>query len=91
MPQMDDLETSIYEWAKENAEKSGYRLNPDYDIVVIAIKGLAHNKRLHGKQYCSCRELTGNIDSDRMIICPCVYRKSDIERRGACKCALFIK
>ncbi|TFH41553.1 MAG: FtrB, partial [ANME-2 cluster archaeon] len=30
---MEDTETEIYEWAKQNAEEHGYKLNPDYDIV----------------------------------------------------------
>ena len=38
---MDDIESQIYEWAKNYAEKEGLKLNPDYDIVVQAIKGFA--------------------------------------------------
>lgn len=89
--QLEDLETEIYEWAKENAEKSGYKLNPDYDIVVTAVKGLAGNVRKYGVRYCSCQEVTGKKEHDRKIICPCIYRSRDIELRGACKCALFVR
>jgi hypothetical protein len=39
-----------------------------------AIKGLAMNKREHGIQYCGCREVTGNKDKDKEIICPCIHR-----------------
>ncbi len=87
----NDSEMGIYEWAKQNAEENGYKLNQDYDIVAIAIKGLANNKKKYGEQYCSCREVSGNKEQDRKIICPCVYRGKDIELRGACKCALFLK
>ena len=91
MAQLEELETEIYEWAKLNAEASGYRLNPDYDIVVIAIKGLANNKRKYGETYCSCRVVSGDKEQDKKIICPCVYRSRDIDQKGACKCALYIK
>jgi len=91
MTQYDNKETEIYEWAKQNASELGYVLNPDYDIVAMAIKGLANNKKKYGEQYCSCREVSGNKEQDRKIICPCVYRGKDIEQRGACKCALFLK
>ncbi len=57
---MDDIESQIYEWAKNYAEKEGLKLNPDYDIVVQAIKGLAQNKREYGMQYCGCRQITGD-------------------------------
>jgi len=53
--QSEDFETEIYEWAKANASASGYKLNPDYDIVMTAIKGLAKNKKKYGEVYCSCR------------------------------------
>lgn len=91
MTKFDDLETELYEWARQNAENIGCKLNPDYDIVAIAIKGMANNKKKYGEQYCSCREITGNKEIDRKIICPCVYRSRELEQRGACKCALFVK
>lgn len=91
MAQFDDIESEIYEWAKKNAEETGNKLNPDYDIVSMAIKGIANHKKKYGEQYCSCREISGNKEQDRKIICPCVYRSRELEQRGACKCALFVK
>jgi ferredoxin-thioredoxin reductase catalytic chain len=88
---MEVNENEIYEWAKQNAEEHGYRLNPDYDIVAMAVKAMANNKKKYGEQYCSCREITGKKEEDRKIICPCVYRSREIEQRGACKCALYVK
>jgi len=58
MAQSEDLETEIYELAKANASASGYKLNPDYDIVMLAVKGLANNKKKYGEMYCSCREIS---------------------------------
>lgn len=49
---MDDTESEIFKWAKDYAQKNGLFLNPDYDLVVQAIKGLAQNKREYGIQYC---------------------------------------
>lgn len=88
---MDDIEGQIYEWAKDYAEKNGLKLNPDYDVVVQAIKGLARNKREYGIQYCGCRQVTGNPEKDRDLICPCIHRTLDIRKKGSCKCGLFVK
>jgi ferredoxin-thioredoxin reductase catalytic chain len=88
---MDDIESEIYGWAKDYAEKNGLKLNPDYDIVVQAIKGLAQNKREYGIQYCGCRMVTGDPKKDKDLICPCIHRTLDIRKRGSCKCGLFVK
>jgi ferredoxin-thioredoxin reductase catalytic subunit len=42
---MDDTESKIYAWAKEYAQDNGLKLNPDYDIVVLAIKGLCPEQK----------------------------------------------
>ncbi len=88
---MDDIESGIYEWAKGYAKDNGLKLNPDYDIVVQAIKGLSQNKREYGIQYCGCRMVTGDKKKDRDLICPCIHRTLDIQKRGSCKCGLFVK
>lgn len=88
---MDDIESAIHEWAKDYAEQNGLILNPDYDVVVLAIKGLARNKREYGIQYCGCQQVTGDQKKDRDIICPCIHRNLDIRKKGSCKCGLFMK
>ena len=88
---MDDIESETYEWAKEYAESNDLKLNPDYDIVVLAIKGLAQNKRKYGIRYCGCRQVTGDKKKDKDLICPCVHRTLDIRKKGSCKCGLFVK
>jgi ferredoxin-thioredoxin reductase catalytic chain len=60
-------------------------------IVVLAIKGLAQNKREYGVQYCGCRQVTGDAKKDKDLICPCIHRTLDIRKRGSCKCGLFVK
>lgn len=88
---MDNTESEIFEWAKDYAQKNGLLLNPDYDLVVQAIKGLAQNKREYGIQYCGCRQVTGDAKKDTDLICPCIHRTLDIQKRGSCKCGLFVK
>jgi len=86
----NDIETEIYESAKKDAEESGYKLNPDYDIVVTAIKAITNNKREKGQPYCGCRATTGDKEKDKALICPCSHRDRDIEKRGGCLCALYV-
>ena len=86
----NDTESEIYELAKENAGESGYKLNPDYDIVVTAIKAIANNMRDKGEPYCGCRPTTGDKEKDKELICPCSRRDKDIAKRGACLCALYV-
>lgn len=78
---MGDIESQIYEWAKDYAEKNNLGLNTDYDIVVQAIKGLAQNKREYGIQYCGCRQVTGDLKKDKDLICPCIYTGLLISRK----------
>jgi len=86
-----DIETELYEQAKKDAEECGYHLNPDYDIVVTAIKAIANNKKEYGEPYCGCRSITGDKEADKKLICPCTDRDRDIGKRGACICALYVK
>jgi ferredoxin-thioredoxin reductase catalytic subunit len=85
------LEEEFYEKSKKNAVQSGYRLNPDYDVVVIAVKGITNNKKEYGEWYCFCQKRTGDKEADKKIICPCPARTRDIEMRGSCRCGLYIK
>jgi len=81
MAQSEDLETEIYELAKANASELGYKLNPDYDIVMTAIKGLANNKKKYGEMYCSCREISGDKEKKNMEKCTVAAGKFQVTRR----------
>ncbi|WP_367344201.1 ferredoxin-thioredoxin reductase catalytic domain-containing protein [Methanomethylovorans sp.] len=85
------LEEEFFERSKKNAIQSGYKLNPDYDIIVTAIKGISNNKKQYGEWYCFCQKRTGDKEVDKKIICPCAARSRDIELRGSCRCGLYIK
>jgi len=39
---------------------------------------------------CPCRLASEERDSDKDIICPCVYRKPDVEEYGSCYCSLYV-
>ena len=87
---MNDYD-KIMNWAQAYADKNGFVLNPDKEILDIVIQGLASNRQKHGKQYCPCRMRTGDEGEDKKIICPCIYHKEEIERDAMCHCALFFK
>ena len=40
---------------------------------------------------CGCRMVTGDEKKDKDLICPCIHRTLDIQKRGSCKCGLFVK
>jgi len=87
----DDLEREIRSWAEKYAKEHGFALNPDDKRLDIVIRGLARNIRKHGAQYCPCRLRSGDTETDKKIICPCVYHEEEIETEGSCHCNLYYK
>jgi ferredoxin-thioredoxin reductase catalytic subunit len=75
---------------KADAEKNGYRLNPDEDFVKNLVRGLLKNEQRYGYRACPCRLASGIKDQDLDIVCPCDYRDADLEEHGACYCALYV-
>ncbi len=86
---MSDLEAQ-YEKLKKDAERHGYRLNPDEAFVKSLIEGLLANGVRYGYESCPCRLAAGKKDLDMDIICPCDYRDPDIDKYGACYCGLYV-
>jgi ferredoxin-thioredoxin reductase catalytic chain len=74
----------------EDAERSGYHLNPDREFTLGLARGLLVNEARYGYQSCPCRLASGNADEDRDIVCPCDYRDPDLAEYGACYCALYV-
>ena len=74
----------------EEAERSGYHLNPDRQFTLGLARGLLVNESRYGYQSCPCRLASGNADEDRDIVCPCDYRDPDLAEHGACYCALYV-
>lgn len=93
MPEHEDeqkrLEDEIFAWAKEYAEEHGWSLNYIDKQLKAVIRGLARNYSRHGERYCPCRIRSGDPDSDREIICPCIYHDEEIATQGHCHCNLF--
>mgnify|MGYP006306680509 CR=1 FL=1 len=75
----------------EFAEQRGLGLQPDIAQLRYVMDGLAENMVRHGKAYCPCRELTGNTEADRALICPCSSLQDDLAARGECECGLYVR
>ncbi|CAJ37548.1 ferredoxin-thioredoxin reductase catalytic domain-containing protein [Methanocella arvoryzae] len=73
-----------------DAERGGYRLNPDQNFTRALVKGLLINKGRYGYIACPCRLATGQREEDLDIICPCDYRDPDLAQFSACYCGLYV-
>lgn len=80
----------LYERLKKEAEAAGYHLNPDVEFTKALVKGLLVNEKRYGYWACPCRLASGKKEDDLDIICPCDYRDPDLNRHGACYCALYV-
>lgn len=81
---------ALYKRLDEEAEASGYHLNPDREFTQGLVEGLLINKERYGYPACPCRLATGDKQQDLDIICPCDYRDADLNEYGACYCALYV-
>jgi ferredoxin-thioredoxin reductase catalytic subunit len=86
MRSVREIESEI----REEAEKTGYMLHPDEEILLGIIEGIAINEEKLGYWSCPCRIASGNRMADFDIICPCEYRDPDLEEYGRCYCALYV-
>jgi ferredoxin-thioredoxin reductase catalytic subunit len=81
---------SHYHKVKEEAESSGYHLNPDVEFTKELLKSILINKKRYGYGACPCRLASGVRGEDLDLICPCDYRDPDLVDFGACYCALYV-
>jgi ferredoxin-thioredoxin reductase catalytic subunit len=81
---------ALFERLNQDAEASGYHLNPDSEFTRALVEGLLINEERYGYQACPCRLATGDKEQDLDIICPCDYRDPDLVDWGACFCALYV-
>ncbi|MDD4358429.1 MAG: ferredoxin-thioredoxin reductase catalytic domain-containing protein [Candidatus Pacebacteria bacterium] len=86
----DNIQKLIKEY-EAYAEKHGFKLNPDRKIVENIVKMLLKKEEELGERYCPCRRLTGDVNKDKEIICPCIFHLDEIEKEGHCHCLLFVK
>ncbi len=80
----------LYEALKKVQEPKGYYFNSDKKRVFELLDALLVNKNRYGYMGCPCRLASGNRENDSDIICPCVYRKPDVEEFGSCYCNLYV-
>jgi ferredoxin-thioredoxin reductase catalytic chain len=80
----------LYEVLKKAQEPKGYYFNSDKNRVFDLLDALLVNKNRYGYMACPCRLASGNRENDKDIICPCVYRKPDVEEFGSCYCNLYV-
>lgn len=80
----------VYRRLNDQAEKSGYHLNPDVEFTKDLVWGLLANEKRYGYGSCPCRLSANNKEEDLDIICPCYYRDPDLIDYGACYCALYV-
>ncbi|MFN4217460.1 MAG: ferredoxin-thioredoxin reductase catalytic domain-containing protein [Brevinematales bacterium] len=81
---------SLYQKLKEEAEASGYHLNPDEAFTRELVESLIINEDRYGYPSCPCRLSTGIKEEDLDIICPCDYRDQDLIDYGTCYCGLYV-
>ncbi len=84
-----EQEDVVRSWAEEYANEHGWILNPDEKQRETVIKGLARNTERFGFRYCPCRIRSGDIETDKKIICPCVYHQDELDQAGHCTCNFF--
>lgn len=80
----------LYAKLNQEAESSGYHLNPDVEFTKDLVKGLLVNEQRYGYWACPCRLASGDKSEDLDIICPCDYRDTDLNEYGMCFCALYV-
>ena len=83
-------ETKYYELLKKIQEPQGYFFNKDRQWTLSIIADLLVNKARYGYMACPCRLASGDRGEDRDILCPCLYRKQDVQEYGSCYCNLYV-
>lgn len=74
----------LYRRLDDDAEASGYHLNPDTDETLFLVNGLYRNRERFGYMLCPCRMGEGEKEKDLDIVCPCDYRDADLDEYGQC-------
>ena len=62
----------------------------DEQFLTDLAEGLAKNYNRYGYFLCPCRDGDGDRETDKDIICPCVYAVPDQAEYGHCFCGLFL-
>lgn len=79
----------VEQFVQKAAEKNGWKLIQDAEMLSDLVDGLAANLKRYGYFQCPCRDSWGEREKDRDIICPCSYAAADIQEYGRCYCGLY--
>jgi ferredoxin-thioredoxin reductase catalytic chain len=80
----------LYRNLKNSQEKQGFFFPDDREKTIELLNGLLVNIQRYGYMSCPCRLASGVYENDKDIICPCHYRKADVEEYGSCYCSLYV-
>ena len=80
----------LYEILKKVQEPKGYFFSKDSKRVFELMDALLVNKKRYGYMSCPCRLASGDRKTDQDILCPCVYRETDVKEYGSCYCNLYV-
>jgi ferredoxin-thioredoxin reductase catalytic chain len=80
----------LYEQLKKIQEPKGFYFSKDRGRVFDLLESLLINKERYGYMVCPCRLASGDRETDKDIICPCVYRQPDVAEFGSCYCNLYV-
>lgn len=86
----DSKVEELHKKLEQEAEESGYHLNPDVEFTRELIRSLLINEKRYGYWSCPCRLASGIKEEDLDIICPCYYRDADLNQFGCCFCSLYV-
>ena len=84
--EVDDL----FDALRRIQEPKGYYFNWDREKTFQLLRALLTNKQRYGYMSCPCRLAAGERETDKDIICPCVYREPDVKEFGSCYCNLYV-
>lgn len=80
----------LHDTLKKLQEPKGFYFNKDTAMTMELLESLLANKERYGYMACPCRLANGTYESDKDIVCPCVYREADVKEFGACYCWLYV-
>lgn len=86
---MEKYNVKIY--VKGIAERRGWELNKDEEIVDLIVDGLYENYKKWGKLGCPCMIFRNQEMVTKDKCCPCFQSRNDVENKGTCHCMLYCK
>lgn len=87
--ELNEEEKAVKAEIEAYAKEKGFGINPDEEIVHRVIKGMVKRRADKGELYCPCRLMTGRLEADKKIICPCEFHEEEIAEKGICHCHIL--